>query len=116
MFVQKAPASTIQSIASALKNLYNSQVPEKIIGTRHGEKLFETLITREEMAKAKEYEQYFKIPPDSRDLNYNLYFNIGESKITTVTDYNSHNTTRLSTEETMKLLLKLDFIKEDVNK
>jgi UDP-N-acetylglucosamine 4,6-dehydratase len=116
IFVQKSPATTINCLAIALKEIYNSDISTKIIGTRHGEKLFETLVTREEMAKVKEYELYFKVPPDSRDLNYNQYYDIGESKIAQVKEYNSHNTYRLTTEETKKLLLNLDFIKQDIKK
>ncbi|GJQ64325.1 MAG: UDP-glucose 4-epimerase [Melioribacteraceae bacterium] len=114
IFVQKSPASTIADLATALKELYNSNVDVQIIGTRHGEKLFESLVNREEMAKATELENYYRIPADTRDLNYGLYFSEGESKISQIEEYNSHNTTRLDVEGTKQLLLKLDFIREDL--
>lgn len=114
MFVQKAPAATIEVLAQALKELYNSDTPIKIIGTRHGEKLYETLVNREEMVKADDLENYYRIPADNRDLNYENYFSKGEEDVSKINDYHSHNTTRLDVEETKKLLLKLDFIKEDI--
>jgi UDP-glucose 4-epimerase len=113
IFVQKSPASTIEVLARALKELYKADNEIKIIGTRHGEKLYETLVNREEMTKAENLENYYRIPADTRDLNYNLYFNQGESKVSVAEEYTSHNTYRLNMEETMKLLLKLDFIKEE---
>jgi UDP-glucose 4-epimerase len=113
-FVQKAPASTIADLAQALKELYKSDVGTKIIGTRHGEKLYESLVNREEMVKAKDLGDYYRIPADHRDLNYNVYFDKGDDKINKVKEYTSHNTTRLDVEGTKKLLLKLDFIREDV--
>lgn len=113
-FVQKAPASTVGDLAQALKELYKSEVDIKIIGTRHGEKLFESLVNREEMAKAEDMGDYYRIPADHRDLNYNLYFDEGDNKISQVEEYTSHNTTRLDVEGTKKLLLKLDFIRKDV--
>jgi len=115
IFVQKAPACTIEILARALIELYHSKSEIKIIGTRHGEKLYETLVNREEMAKAEDLGDYFRIPVDSRDLNYNLYFSNGSSEISKIEDYTSHNTFRMNKEETKQLLLKLDFIKEDLN-
>jgi len=114
MFVQKSPASTIQVLAQALKELYNATNEIQIIGTRHGEKLFETLVNREEMIKAKDLDNYFCIPADTRDLNYGIFFTEGESKVSETGEYTSHNTKRLDVEETKKILLKLDFIQEDL--
>jgi UDP-glucose 4-epimerase len=116
IFVQKSPAATIDVLAKALLKLYNSTTPVKIIGTRHGEKLYETLVNREEMTKAEDLGLYYRIPADTRDLNYNRYFVEGEAKISQVEEYTSHNTQRLSIEETVELLLKLDFIKEDIGR
>jgi len=113
-FVQKAPASTVGDLAQALKELYKSDVETKIIGTRHGEKLYESLVNREEMVKAEDMGNYYRIPADHRDLNYNKFFDQGDNKISQVTEYTSHNTTRLDVEGTKKLLLKLDFIREEV--
>jgi UDP-glucose 4-epimerase len=114
MFVQKAPASTIRDLAQALKELYQAENEIKIIGTRHGEKLFESLVNREEMVKAEDLTDYYRIPADARDLNYDRYFSEGENKISEVEEYTSHNTQRLNLEETKKLLLKLDFIRKDI--
>ncbi len=114
MFVQKAPAATIADLAQALKELYKSDVVIKIIGTRHGEKLYETLVNKEEMVKAEDHGEYYRIPADNRDLNYDLYFSEGDQHVSSVEDYHSHNTKRLNVEETKKLLLKLDFIRKDV--
>jgi UDP-glucose 4-epimerase len=114
IFVQKSPASTIADLAMALKELYNSGTEIKIIGTRHGEKLYETLVNREEMAKATDLDKYFRIPADTRDLNYNLFFTEGETRVSQVEEYTSHNTYRMNVEETKQLLLKLRFIREDV--
>jgi UDP-N-acetylglucosamine 4,6-dehydratase/5-epimerase len=114
IFVQKAPACTIEVLAEALKELYKSYSEIKFIGTRHGEKLFESLVNREEMTKAEDLGNYYRIPADSRDLNYNLYFTKGESNISRVEEYTSHNTTRLDIKGTKKLLLKLDFIRNDI--
>jgi UDP-glucose 4-epimerase len=114
IFVQKSPASTIADLAQALKELYHSGVPVNIIGTRHGEKLYETLVNREEMAKAGDVGNYYRIPADTRDLNYNKYFTEGESRVTRAEEYTSHNTQRLNVETTKQLLLKLHSIREDV--
>jgi UDP-N-acetylglucosamine 4,6-dehydratase len=115
LFVQKAPASTVADLAQALKELFNSRVPINIIGTRHGEKLFESLISREEMAKAEDMGSYFRVPADNRDLNYAQYFTEGEEKITSFEDYTSHNTQRLNVAQIKELLLKLDFIREELH-
>jgi len=114
IFVQKAPAATIETLAQALKELYHADNPVRIIGTRHGEKLYESLVNREEMAKALDMGDYFRIPADTRDLNYERYFSEGETDMTKVEEYHSHNTTRLDVEGTKQLLLKLDFIKRDI--
>ena len=115
LFVQKAPASTVADLAQALKELFNSSVPINIIGTRHGEKLFESLISREEMAKAEDMGNYFRVPADNRDLNYAQYFTEGEEKIASFDDYTSHNTERLNVAQIKQLLLKLDFIQEELH-
>lgn len=114
MFVQKSPASTIETLAIALKELFNAENEIKIIGTRHGEKLYETLVNREEMVKAEDLGQYFRIPADNRDLNYERYFSQGEEHVSSVEEYHSHNTVRLDVEGTKKLLLKLDFIRKEL--
>ena len=114
IFIQKAPASTIYDLAQALKEIFNSNVDIKLIGTRHGEKKHETLITREEMAKAIELKKYYQIPVDSRDLNYKEYFEEGEEKVTRELDYTSENTDRLNIEQIKITLLELDFIKNEL--
>lgn len=114
VFVQKAPAATIAALAEGLKRIFESDAPTKIIGTRHGEKLFETLLTREEMARAEDLGGYYRIPADIRDLNYDLYFTEGEEKVSTERDYNSHNTKRLDVQELIDLLLKQDIIKDEL--
>ncbi|MCK9210011.1 MAG: polysaccharide biosynthesis protein [Ignavibacteriaceae bacterium] len=115
IFVQKAPATTILDLVTAVKELYNSSNDIRIIGTRHGEKLYETLVNREEMAKAYDMGDYFRIPADNRDLNYGKYFTEGESKVSEIEDYTSHNTTRLDVEGTKKLLLRLEMIRIDLD-
>jgi UDP-glucose 4-epimerase len=115
IFVQKAPAATIETLAHALTELMG--VPEhevRVIGTRHGEKLFEALLSREEMVAAENLEGYYRIPPDLRDLNYGKYVEQGEQKISEAVDYNSHNTERLDKAGMQKLLVKLDFIQSIV--
>jgi UDP-N-acetylglucosamine 4,6-dehydratase/5-epimerase len=114
IFVQKAPAATIEVLAQALIGLYNSSSTIKVIGTRHGEKLYETLVNREEMAKATDMGDYYCIPADNRDLNYGKYFTEGEANVSEVDDYTSHNTERLDLEGMKNLLLKLDFIRNDL--
>jgi UDP-N-acetylglucosamine 4,6-dehydratase/5-epimerase len=114
LFVQKSPAATIADLAQALREIYGSSVPVKIIGTRHGEKLFETLVNREEMAKAEDVGQYYRIPADTRDLNYSMFFTEGQSAVSRAEEYTSHNTRQLNVEETRELLLKLRSIREEV--
>ena len=114
LFVQKAPAATLTTLAQALKELYNSDSEIKIIGTRHGEKIYETLVTQEEMAKAEDMGDYYRIPCDTRDLNYDKYFTDGSEKINSVDVYHSHNTTRLDVEGMKELLKKLKLIREDL--
>jgi UDP-N-acetylglucosamine 4,6-dehydratase/5-epimerase len=114
LFVQKAPSATLHVLAEALKQLYKSKVEVKLIGTRHGEKLYETLVTREEMAKAVDVGNYYRIPCDSRDLNYDKYFDIGDENVEKHEDYHSHNTSRLDVNSMKELLMKLDFISEDI--
>ena len=113
LFVQKAPASTVGDLAQALKELFNKDNPIRIIGTRHGEKLYESLISREEMAKAEDMGSYYRVPADNRDLNYAQYFSEGEEKLSHLDDYTSHNTDRLSVEQIKQLLLKIDHITEE---
>ena len=114
IFVQKAPAATIGTLAYALKKLFKADNPIKIIGTRHGEKLYETLLTREEMAKAEDLGKYYRIPMDDRDLNYGLYFTEGKAEVSSKEDYNSHNTYRLNEEELIELLLKVDYVRNEL--
>lgn len=115
IFVQKAPASTIMDLAVAIKELFNADNPIRIIGTRHGEKLYETLLTREERVKAEDMGGYFRIVPDDRDLNYGKYFTEGEEKVSGVEDYNSHNTQRLEVPEIKRLLLKLAYVRDQLS-
>lgn len=114
LFVQKAPAATLDVLADALKDLYKSEVPVRVIGTRHGEKLYETLVSREEMAKAEDMGEYFRIPCDTRDLNYDKFFVQGQEAVSVIEDYHSHNTSRLDVEGMKQLLLKLEFIRADL--
>ncbi len=114
LFVQKAPAATLVVLAQALKELYNSDAEIKVIGTRHGEKLYETLVTREEMAKAIDMGDYYRVPCDTRDLNYDKYFIEGSEKINEVDTYHSHNTRRLDVAEMKELLKKLKLIRQDL--
>jgi UDP-glucose 4-epimerase len=115
LFVQKAPASTVADLAEAIKQIFGVQAPVRVIGTRHGEKLYESLISREEMAKAEDMGAYYRIPADNRDLNYAQFFSEGEEKIAQFDDYTSHNTQQLNVEQIKGLLLKLDFIQEKLN-
>ena len=115
IFVQKAPGSTVADLAQALTELFGGKENVKVIGTRHGEKLYESLISREEMAHAQDMGSYYRIPADNRDLNYAQYFSEGEEKISHSEDYTSHNTNRLDVEQVKALLSKLDFIKEELN-
>ena len=120
LFVQKAPAATLSTLAEALKRIYAQLDPKygrtevKVIGTRHGEKLYETLVTREEMAKAIDMGAYYRIPCDTRDLNYDKFFTEGSEDVSKIEDYHSHNTSRLDVEGMKKLLLRLRFIQEDL--
>jgi UDP-N-acetylglucosamine 4,6-dehydratase/5-epimerase len=120
LFVQKAPAATLETLAEALKETYAKiekrfgETEVKVIGTRHGEKLYETLVTREEMARAIDMGDYFRIPCDTRDLNYDKFFKEGSQEISKIEDYHSHNTKRLDVEGMKELLLKLRFIREDL--
>jgi len=115
MFVQKAPASTVGDLATALKELFKSNSSLKVIGTRHGEKLYESLISREEMAKAEDMGGYYRIPADNRDLNYKKYFVEGELYVSEVDDYTSHNTERLGVDGVKQLLLGLDYIRGELD-
>jgi UDP-glucose 4-epimerase len=115
IFVHKAPASTVADLAQALKELFNREESTRVIGTRHGEKLYESLISREEMAKAQDMGGYYRIPADNRDLNYAQYFSEGEEKISSQEDYTSHNTKRLNVVQVKELLMNLDYIKEELN-
>ncbi|BBP79407.1 MULTISPECIES: polysaccharide biosynthesis protein [Pseudomonas] len=115
LFVQKAPASTVGDLAEALKQLFGKRNEVKVIGTRHGEKLYESLVSREEMAKAEDMGRYYRIPADNRDLNYKKYFVEGEQRISELDDYTSHNTVRLDVPGIKELLLKLDYIKEQLD-
>ena len=114
LFVQKAPAATLTVLAQALLELYNSDVGVKVIGTRHGEKVFETLVTREEMAKSEDMGLYYRIPCDTRDLNYDKYFTEGSERINNVDTYNSHNTERLDVVRMKELLKKLRIVRSDL--
>ena len=120
LFIQKAPAATLETLATALKETYAKVNPRygetevKVIGTRHGEKLYETLVTREEMARAIDMGNYFRIPCDTRDLNYDKFFTVGNEDVTKIEDYHSHNTRRLDVEGMKELLLKLRFVREDL--
>ena len=114
IFVQKAPASTVADLAQALREIFNPDSPLRIIGTRHGEKLYETLVSREEMARADDMDRYYRIPADDRDLNYAKYFSDGEECIAAFDDYTSHSTTRLDVAQVKELLLGLDFIQEQL--
>ncbi len=115
IFVQKAPAATIGVLAQALKELFGSDVEIRTIGTRHGEKLYESLVSREEMSKVEDMGRYYRIPADNRDMNYNMYFSIGEERISHLDDYTSHNTERLDVEQVKELLLKLNYVQNELN-
>lgn len=114
LFVQKSPAATIEMLAKVIRKIFNANNEIKIIGTRHGEKKYETLVTREEMLRAEDLVSYYRIPADNRDLNYQKYFTEGTEKIKEILDYNSDNTLRLGEKELEKILLKLDFIKDEL--
>ena len=112
IFVQKAPAATIESLANALKKIFNRNNEIQIVGTRHGEKLYETLLTREEMSRSEDLGKYYRIPVDVRDLNYECYFTEGQAKVSYQEDYNSHNTHQLDEDALIELLRKLDFVRD----
>ncbi|MBD5290223.1 MAG: polysaccharide biosynthesis protein [Bacteroides sp.] len=120
LFVQKAPAATLETLATAIKELYSQvdpaygETPVKIIGTRHGEKVYETLVTREEMAKAEDMGEYYRIPCDTRDLNYDKFFTDGNPALNRIEDYDSHNTRRLDVKGMKEELLRLRFVREDL--
>lgn len=114
IFVQKAPAATIETLANALKKIFNKKNEIQIIGTRHGEKLYETLLTREEMARSEDLGKYYRIPADVRDLNYACYFTEGQAKVSCQEDYNSHNTHQLDEDGLIELLSKLDFVRDAI--
>ncbi len=115
IFVQKAPASTIADLALALSEIFSAKSESRVIGTRHGEKLYESLISREEMAHAQDMGAYYRITADNRDLNYAKYFCEGEENISDFEDYTSHNTTRLNVTQIKTLLLKLDYIQKELD-
>lgn len=112
LFIQKAPAATIQTLAEAVCELFDSRKEPHIIGTRHGEKLYESLLTREEMVRAVDLGDYYMVPSDNRDLNYSKYFSTGQHEFSEAQDYTSHNTRRLNREEMKEMLLSLDYVKE----
>jgi len=114
IFVKKAPATTIETLALALIDIFNSKSKIKVIGIRHGEKMHETLITREEMLKSENLGKHYRIMADSRDLNYDKYFSKGESNLSQQKEYNSSNTDILNKEELIKVLLKLDIVKSEL--
>lgn len=115
IFVQKSPASTLGDLATAVNLLFRRDGHIKIIGTRHGEKLYETLVSREEMARAEDTGQYYRISPDDRDLNYKKYFVEGERRISELSDYTSHSTRRLDVEELQVVLRNLDYVQQELN-
>jgi UDP-N-acetylglucosamine 4,6-dehydratase/5-epimerase len=116
LFINKAPASSIGDLAQAIKELFNASNEVKIIGTRHGEKLYETLCTREEMIKSEDMGEFYRIPADNRNLNYARYFSEGEKDVAAIEDYHSHNTKQKNVEEIKKMLLNLESIKEELSK
>lgn len=114
IFVQKSPATTLENLIIALKDIFRADNEVRVIGTRHGEKLYETLVSREEMARSHEDVRYYRIPADGRDLNYNVYFSQGEELISRANDYTSHNTQMLDVDSVKKVLHKLDYIREQL--
>ncbi len=114
IFIKETPAVSIETLVSALKKIFNSKCPIKIIGTRHGEKLYETLISREELIRSKKNNGYFKIQSDKRSLNYDQYFIQGQKQISSMSDYNSHSVENLNINDTINLLKKMDFIKKEL--
>jgi UDP-glucose 4-epimerase len=114
IFVQKSPASTIADLAQAVKEIFKADNDIKVIGTRHGEKLYETLLTREEMVHAEDLGSYYRIPADTRDLNYDKYFENGDEDISYGWEYNSHNTERIDIPQIKELLLGLDYVRNEI--
>lgn len=114
LFVQKAPAATVEVLVKALLELYNANNPIKVIGTRHGEKLYETLVNREDMTRAIQIDNYYRIPADNRDLNYAHFFSEGSTEVANADEYHSHNTTRLDIEGMKDLLMQLDMVRNDI--
>lgn len=114
IFVQKAPASTVGDLAEAVRDIFGSDAPINVIGTRHGEKLYESLLSREEMARAEDTGNHYRVPADVRDLNYAKYFSEGETAVSQLEDYTSHNTERLDAKQVKDVLLALDFIQEQL--
>ena len=114
IFVQKAPAATIETLALAIKKLFNADNPIAVIGTRHGEKRYETLLTREEWSRAEDLGRYFRVPSDSRDLNYNVYFSQGQEAVSRQEDYHSDNTRRLDVDAMAELLLQLQLVRDEL--
>ena len=115
LFIQKAPGATIRTLAEAVCELFGSNQEPHIIGTRHGEKLYESLLTREEMVRAIDLGDYYMVPSDNRDLNYSKYFSKGQTEFSEAQDYTSHNTRRLDREEMKQMLLSLDYVKEHLS-
>ena len=114
--MQRAPASTVGDLAQAVIEIFGRNNPIRIIGTRHGEKLYESLLSREEMARADSWERYYRVPADNRDLNYAMYESSGEEKISTFEDYTSHNTERLTVPEIKALLLTNPFVQRELHR
>tara|TARA_Y100001933_G_scaffold221377_1_gene231147 strand:- start:190 stop:603 length:414 start_codon:yes stop_codon:yes gene_type:complete len=115
IFIQKSPACSLIDLVNALKKIFSFDKPNKIIGTRHGEKLYESLLSKEEMARAIEEGKFYRLPPDNRDLNYDKYFIKGKEEISNFKDYTSHNTKQLNIDEIIDLLTNLQFIKDALN-
>jgi len=113
-FVQKAPAATIKVLAEAVKTIFKADNEIKVIGTRHGEKKHETLLNREELVHAEDLKEYYRVPSDTRDLNYGKYFEVGEGKVSIEHDYTSGNTRQLNKEEMIEMLMKLEYIQEEL--
>ena len=114
IFVQKSPASTIGDLVQALKEIFNKNNPVQVVGTRHGEKLYESLVSREEMARVESMESYYRIPADNRDLNYAMYTTAGQQQVSSLDDYTSHNTQRLNVAQVKEMLLKLDYVRQQL--
>jgi UDP-glucose 4-epimerase len=114
IFVQKAPACTVGVLAEAVRRIFESRASIRVIGTRHGEKLYESLVSREEMARAEDMGGFYRIPADARDLNYDKFFSQGEERISTSEDYTSHNTQRMDLDEVVRLLRNLDYVKAEL--